>query len=139
MNSCGNAIAIPYVGSDMQPAGYPDRIVVSKFWRGFIEFKGPTTRIEPLQKERLQDLNLNQPGCAWIARAPNLIQDPWGKTVATWPGVKGWQLLVACRNLEMKLRSLDECPLEERYSRLTTLLKSSEWPHGPCTVGVRKS
>lgn len=75
MQSCG-ALVLPYVASKMQPAGYPDRIVV---WRGevyWLEFKGQDTAVQPLQLQRHKELRARGAN-AFVVRHQTYRQDSW--------------------------------------------------------------
>jgi hypothetical protein len=50
------SLIIPYVGSTMGAKGTPDIFLADKNWSGWIEFKGPTTKIKPIQWQFIQDL-----------------------------------------------------------------------------------
>lgn len=50
------AIVIPYVGSTYGVTGTPDIFVAHLMWSGWIEFKGPNTRIEPIQQRMIDSL-----------------------------------------------------------------------------------
>lgn len=73
-----NAVVVPYVGSERQPSGYPDRIVWHSQWHGWIEFKDKAV-IGTLQQKRWRELNARVPGSAVIVR----FGDTWdvGKIV----------------------------------------------------------
>jgi len=45
----------PIVGSTMGIKGTSDVFLASKLWHGWIEFKGPKTKIEPIQLEFIKD------------------------------------------------------------------------------------
>jgi len=51
-----NAIVVPYVGSTMGIEGVADVFVAHTRWQGWIEFKGPTTKIKPLQLRFIEDM-----------------------------------------------------------------------------------
>ena len=53
---CG-AKVVPYVGSKMGQQGTADVFVAHKDWHGWVEFKGPTTKIQPLQQLFIDDMN----------------------------------------------------------------------------------
>lgn len=63
------AIVVPYVASHRQPAGFPDRIVWSPRWQGWLEMKGPRTRLALNQKLKIRALNAVKPGSAWVVRS----------------------------------------------------------------------
>ena len=50
------AKVIPYVGSTYGQSGTADIYVAHKRWSGWVEFKGPKTKIEPLQKLFQEDM-----------------------------------------------------------------------------------
>jgi hypothetical protein len=71
---CG-AMIFPIVASKMQPPGWPDRIVVHKGWTGFIEFKGESTAVRPVQVVVMR--NLRKRGkIVYLAREPGILYDP---------------------------------------------------------------
>lgn len=51
------AMTYPLVGSDWQPPGWPDRIVIHKKWFGFLECKVNAAPLSPLQKRRCSELS----------------------------------------------------------------------------------
>ena len=56
LRACG-AKVVPYVGSKMGQQGTADVFVAHTSWHGWIEFKGPTTKIQPLQQLFIDDMN----------------------------------------------------------------------------------
>lgn len=67
-------------GSGQQAPGWPDCFVCSKIWSGFIEFKGPKTRIETHQARVIKAL-----GCTtniWIVRFLRQEGDMWEFSIA---------------------------------------------------------
>ena len=58
----------------MQPAGWPDRLVVSCEWIGLLEFKGVKTAVRPLQRVIIRELRKRGP-YAFIAREPGELWD----------------------------------------------------------------
>lgn len=77
-----NAIVIPYVASMRNKPGVPDRIIVHKYWSGFLEFKGVRTPIKKNQELTIKELNKRDPGCAFVIRERGLIQNHLGETLA---------------------------------------------------------
>jgi hypothetical protein len=70
------AMIFPIVASRMQPPGWPDRIIVHKNWTGFIEFKGESTAIRPVQVVVMR--NLRKRGkIVYLAREPGILYDPY--------------------------------------------------------------
>ena len=51
-----NAKVVPYVASVMGDAGTSDVFVAHKRWAGWIEFKGPETKVKKIQKVFQQDM-----------------------------------------------------------------------------------
>ena len=47
-------------GSAFQAPGWPDIFICHKHWSGWIEFKGPTTPIQPHQKRIVRTIGLTQ-------------------------------------------------------------------------------
>jgi hypothetical protein len=47
-------------GSVFQASGWPDIFICHKHWTGWIEFKGPTTVIQPHQKRIIHTIGLTQ-------------------------------------------------------------------------------
>jgi hypothetical protein len=43
-------------GHDMQAPGWPDAYIAHPYWIGWIEFKGPNTKIEPHQQKIIASL-----------------------------------------------------------------------------------
>ncbi len=83
------AIVVPYVGSQRQPNGYPDRIIWSKHWNGWVEFKDVTTRLASEQKYRIDHLNMRCKGSAVVCRFGTqwyhgTFEDTDGNTLAQW-------------------------------------------------------
>ena len=50
------ALVVPYVGSKMGQIGVADVFIAHKDWHGWVEFKGPTTKVQPLQQKFLDDM-----------------------------------------------------------------------------------
>jgi hypothetical protein len=62
------ALCYPMVAGIHSPAGWPDVLVVSGRWVGLVEFKGETTKVEPIQLKVIWDLNQTHPWSACIVR-----------------------------------------------------------------------
>lgn len=62
------AVVVPYCATRRQPSGYPDRLVWHTKWSGWLEFKDIKTRLTPLQKHRITELNKRKPGSAYVVR-----------------------------------------------------------------------
>jgi hypothetical protein len=76
------ALVFAVVGGPMQEPGWPDRYVAHWKWSGWLEFKTPTGRLTPLQKQRLDALRTRGVP-AFVVRLPNRIEQPDGTLVAT--------------------------------------------------------
>jgi hypothetical protein len=50
------AIVVPYVGSMMGMEGASDIFLGSLYWQGWIEFKGPKTKLTTLQAKFIADM-----------------------------------------------------------------------------------
>ena len=74
------AVVVPYVASQMQPSGYPDRIVWHAWWTGWIELKGHRTRVQRNQRLRMRELNRRRAGSAYVFRFVD------GSSEARWAG-----------------------------------------------------
>lgn len=85
------AEVIPYVGSLMGQQGTADIFVAHKMWHGWIEFKGPNTKIKPLQIRfinRQLDRNVNALFCRMLdERTVNINESH------LWTWDNGWELL----------------------------------------------
>ena len=68
-------MTFPIVGGPMQPAGWPDRIVIVKGWCGLIEFKGEETQVSRLQWLIIENIHKRGP-YAYIARYPGHLFNP---------------------------------------------------------------
>lgn len=64
-----NALVLPFVAHLMSEPGWPDRYVVHSSWCGWLEFKGTTGRVAPIQWHRIAEINRRQPFTAFVARA----------------------------------------------------------------------
>ena len=72
MKRC-NAIVFAIVGGPMQEVGWPDRFVAHTRWNGFLEFKGPNTKLGLKQRiiiERLWERGVQ----VYVIREPNRIE-----------------------------------------------------------------
>jgi len=49
-------LVIPYVGSTYGQMGTADVFLAHINWSGWIEFKGPKTKIEPIQQKFIEDM-----------------------------------------------------------------------------------
>lgn len=54
------AIVVPYVGSTFGQQGTSDVFVAHKLWSGWIEFKGPKTKVEPIQVRFIKDMQIRR-------------------------------------------------------------------------------
>lgn len=71
-----NAQVVAIVGGNpKQQRGIPDRYINHTRWRGWLEFKGPKTKIDPLQARFIAGHNARSPGTAFIVREPNRLED----------------------------------------------------------------
>lgn len=85
------------VASRMQQPGWPDRWVTHRLWHGHLEFKGEDTVLTALQRIVIRDINLRQPGTAFVVRCaqkPNWpeagrIEDHDGKVLHEFDNVRG--------------------------------------------------
>lgn len=73
-----NALVFAIVGGPMQTVALPDRYVHHAYWCGWLEFKGAQTRLTPLQKKRIDELNRRRGGSAFVVRYPGLIESTDG-------------------------------------------------------------
>lgn len=74
-----NALVLSLVGGRIQQAGVPDRFVSHRvLFTGWLEFKGPRTRIMEHQAVMLNRLNHGQPYSAFIVRANAERGEPGG-------------------------------------------------------------
>lgn len=96
MEKC-NAIIFACVAQKMQAPGWPDRQVTHRYWMGWLEFKGETTKVTKLQKKRIRDLNARQPGTAYVVRYPDKIEDQDGNLQALF--ANGLDLIKALQEL----------------------------------------
>ena len=85
MTRC-NAMILPNVAGRMVAPGWPDRLVWHRYWSGLLEFKGKRTRVEPHQKIKLRELRERQPGCVFVVRYPDRIEDENGSLIANFDG-----------------------------------------------------
>lgn len=68
-----NAEILNIHGGAMQTPGWPDTFIDHAVWTGFVEFKGPTTRLTPAQKRVIRQLKKRNRVPAWVVRF--LLQD----------------------------------------------------------------
>lgn len=80
-----NAVVFSIVGSNMQSPGWPDRYIAHRRWAGWIEFKGPRTRLAHLQALRIRALRERGVN-AVIVRFPNRIEDENGELLGVFDG-----------------------------------------------------
>lgn len=74
LEDCGAYIKA-HVASYMNASGWADRWVCHRLWVGHLEFKGPTTKLEPLQAKRIREINKRQPGTAFVCRFTQMQSD----------------------------------------------------------------
>lgn len=67
-------IVIPIVGHGAGGSGYPDTFIISRNIDFFLEFKGYTTKLRPIQKEVLRRINAKKTP-AYILRAPGILEN----------------------------------------------------------------
>lgn len=63
-----NALVFSLVAQRAGEAGWPDRYVCHKLWNGWLEFKGKATKLKQKQACMIRELNVRQPGSAFIIR-----------------------------------------------------------------------
>lgn len=80
-----NAVVFAIVGHKMQEAGWPDRYIHHRRWRGFVEFK-KGTEVSAKQRVVIKRLNERHPGSALIVRWPGFIEDVDGNVLAEFDG-----------------------------------------------------
>lgn len=68
-----NGLVYPIVANRRAPSGWPDRIIWHAHWHGLAEFKGPSTKVEPVQDAILRELNKRQLYSAVLVREPDLL------------------------------------------------------------------
>lgn len=73
-------IVIPIVGTAAGGSGYPDTMILTKKLDFFIEFKGPTTKIRPIQRVVLEKIR-KKGSVAYVLRSPGLLLNPDGTFV----------------------------------------------------------
>lgn len=100
------ANVVPYVASERNLNGFPDRIVM---WRGvalFIELKGAATMLRPVQVYQLQEIERRLPRSAWVVRELPAggcsICNPVGLQVITQPTLEDALIWMWQQSLESK-------------------------------------
>lgn len=88
-----NAMVVPYSASMRNQAGFVDRIVIHRYWSGFLEFKGLNTTIKKHQEITIKQINDRQPATAFVIREPGLIQNHKGETLVEFVTAKE---MIAC-------------------------------------------
>lgn len=63
------ALVFPIVANVRQHPGWPDRLIIATWWCGLLEFKGPRTRVSPLQKIIGTRIRERNPDAAYVLRA----------------------------------------------------------------------
>ncbi len=81
-----NTLVIPIVGGVRQPTGLPDRYISHTLWTGWLEFKGPLTKLQPKQAHYIEEFNKRKPGSAFVCREPIRIEDTHGNVVRYFDG-----------------------------------------------------
>lgn len=56
------------VATRRQQPGWPDRWLCHERWHGHLEFKGVETKLTTLQRIVIREINLRQPGTAFVVR-----------------------------------------------------------------------
>jgi len=95
LRKCGGDIT-PYVGSTMGREGTCDIFLAHKLWHGWIEFKGPNTKIKPTQELYIQELRKRNVKAVVIRIFENnsLMFDE--ELSVNW--LDGWDILEALQN-----------------------------------------
>lgn len=89
-----NTKVTAFVGSMMQEDGIPDRYWCHTYWCGWLEFKGPKTKLRPKQRIFIREHSERQPGSAYVIRQPDRIENHLGELVAYFDGTAQGLLLV---------------------------------------------
>jgi len=86
------AVVIPYVGSSYGQQGVSDVFIAHKDWHGWIEFKGPTTQIAPLQQifiNGMRKRNVNAGVIRLLGEHKFQIEDKIYTYLTGWHIIKG--------------------------------------------------
>ncbi len=67
LRECG-ALVKSHVGNRMQGSGWPDRWICHPMWQGHLEFKGEHGKLSTIQRRMIDEINIRQPGSAFVAR-----------------------------------------------------------------------
>lgn len=73
-----NALVFSLIAQRAGEAGWPDRYVCHKLWSGWLEFKGNATKLKRKQAFVIRELNVRQPGSAFIIRKDGSKDDGGG-------------------------------------------------------------
>lgn len=63
------ALVFPIVAHPRQHPGWPDRVIIARWWSGLLEFKGPRTAVRPLQRIIGGRIRERDPDAAYVLRA----------------------------------------------------------------------
>ena len=77
-----NGMVLHNVAGDYRPAGWPDLSIVHTYWSGFIEVKGPKTKLAALQERMLRDIDTRWPGHAVVVRG---VEGDMKHVIVSWP------------------------------------------------------
>lgn len=107
------AVVVPHVASG-HASGWPDRIVWHPLWRGWCEFKGPSTPVSKRQAMNMSTLWRRRPGTAVVLRYPGVCEDPQGEKLFDFTTAKGLLQMLAALEHNLNLvnattPSLKEC------------------------------
>lgn len=90
------ALVIPYVGSTYGVAGTSDVFVAHVKWHGWIEFKGPKTKVEAVQQHFIDEMLKRKVNAFVVRLFPNNWFEINGQKHLY---MTGWEILDAlCKN-----------------------------------------
>ena len=80
------AMVYPLVGQTRGVSGWPDRLIVSKWWTGLIEFKLGNGALSKLQSDVIVNVSRRAPGFVFVAWMEAVAGEPWRLFWPEWPG-----------------------------------------------------
>ena len=81
------ALVVPYVAGSHGLIGFPDKLVIHKLWTGVVEIKGPRTKVEEAQKQRMRQIDEIWPGHCVMAR----FEPDVGDQMSEWLVITLWR------------------------------------------------
>jgi len=86
LRRCNTQVVSLHGGSVYQTTGIPDRYIIHTVWNGWLEFKGPSTKLKGIQARFIKLHELKWPTTAYVVREPDRIEDSQGELLMRFDG-----------------------------------------------------